>query len=155
MALMKKQKGTPSDHGFTVIELMVVLAVALIVMGVALPNMVSWLPTYRLSAGARQLAGDLQLARMKAISQNTKYRLNFGILPSTSYTIEKDDGGFATESGPFSLPDGITVTTAALSEFQARGTVKTGTDGDIILENSNGDAPKTVRISIVGRVSIL
>lgn len=150
---MKKQKGTPSDHGFTVIELMVVLAVALIVMGVALPNMVSWLPTYRLSAGARQLAGDLQLARMKAISQNTKYRLNFGVLPSTSYTFEKDDGGFATESGPFSLPNGITVTVvSATSEFQSRGTVNTA--GSITLQNTNS-LIKQVQISIVGRVAIL
>ncbi len=149
---MRKQKGTPSDHGFTVIELMVVLAVAVIVMGVALPNMMSWLPTYRLSAGARQLAGNLQLARMKAISQNTKYRLNFGVLPSTSYTFEKDDGGFATESGPFSLPNGITVTVvSATSEFQARGTVNTASV--ITLQNINS-LTKQVQISIVGRVAI-
>ncbi len=150
---MKRQKGTPSDHGFTVIELIVVLAVALIVMGVALPNMISWLPNYRLSSGARQVAGDLQLARMKAISQNTKYRLNFGVLPSTSYTFEKDDGGFATESGPFSLPDGITVTVvSATSEFQARGTVDAASV--ITLQNINS-LTKQVQISIVGRVAIL
>ena len=149
---MKRQKGTPSDHGFTVIELMVVLAVALIVMGVALPNMMSWLPTYRLSAGARQLAGDLQLARMKAISQNTKYRLSFGVLPSTSYTFEKDDGGFATESGPFSLPDGIEVTMiSATSEFQPRGTANT--PSTITLQNGNGDT-KEINIALVGRVKI-
>ena len=150
---MKRQNGTPSDRGFTVIELIVVLAVALIVMGVALPNMISWLPNYRLSSGARQVAGDLQLARMKAISQNTKYRLIFGSLPSTSYTIEKDNGGFATESGPFSLPDGITVTVvSATSEFQARGTVNAASV--ITLQNINS-LTKQVQISIVGRVAIL
>ncbi len=149
---MRKQKGTPSDHGFTVIELMVILAVAVIVMGVALPNMMSWLPTYRLSAGARQVASDLQLARMKAISQNTKYRLNFGVLPSTSYTFEKDNGGFATESGPFSLPNGISVTVvSATSEFQARGTVNAASV--ITLQNSNSSTYQ-VDISIVGRVAI-
>jgi prepilin-type N-terminal cleavage/methylation domain-containing protein len=151
---MKKQKGTPSDHGFTVIELMVVLAVAVIVMGVALPNMMSWLPTYRLSAGARQLAGDLQLARMKAISQNTKYRLRF--TTATSYEFEKESGGtFSTESGPFSLPDGITVTGTTpftTSEFQARGTVNAG--GVITLKNIN-NLEKTVQVNIVGRVAIL
>ncbi len=151
---MRKQKGTPSDHGFTVIELMVVLAVAVIVMGVALPNMMSWLPTYRLSAGARQLAGDLQLARMKAISQNTKYRLKF--TTANSYEFEKESGGtFSTESGPFSLPDGITVTGTTpftTSEFQARGTVNAG--GVITLKNIN-NLEKTVQVNIVGRVAIL
>ena len=151
---MRKQKGTPSDHGFTVIELMVVLAVAVIVMGVALPNMMSWLPTYRLSAGARQLAGDLQLARMKAISQNTKYRLKF--TTANFYEFEKESGGtFSTESGPFSLPDGITVTGTTpftTSEFQARGTVNAG--GVITLKNIN-NLEKTVQVNIVGRVAIL
>jgi hypothetical protein len=90
---------------------------------------------------------------MKAISQNTKYRLNFGVLPSTSYTFEKDDGGFATESGPFSLPNGITVTVvSATSEFQSRGTVNTA--GSITLQNTNS-LIKQVQISIVGRVAIL
>ncbi len=147
---MKRQKGTPSDHGFTVIELMVVLAVATIVMGVALPNMMSWLPTYRLSAGARQLAGDLQLARMKAISQNTKYRLKF--TTATSYEFEKESGGtFSTESGPFSLPDGITITGTTpftTSEFQARGTVNAASV--ITLQNSNSSTYQG-DISIVAR----
>ena len=149
---MKFQKNTRLDPGFTIIELIVVLALAAIVMAIALPGLISWLPTYRLSAGARQVASDLQLARMKAISQNTKFRLNFGSPPSTSYTFEKDDGGFATESGPFSLPDGIKVIAVTASEFQSRGTVNTA--GSITLENNNGDPTKTVTISIVGRVSI-
>ncbi len=150
---MEKQMSTQSDHGFTVMELVVVVAVAMIVMGVALPNLLSWLPTYRLSSGTRQVAGDLQLARMKAISQNAKFRLIFGTLPATSYTFEKDDGGFATESGPFSLPDGITVTAvSATPEFQPRGTVNTA--GLITLQNSNG-LTKQVQITIVGRVAIL
>jgi len=149
---MKKQKGTPSDHGFTVIELIVVLAVALIVMGVALPNMISWLPNYRLSSGARQVAGDLQLARMKAISQNTKYRLRF--TDDNTYEFWKDDGGWAKESGGFDLPDGITVTNTVpfdTSEFQARGTVNAASV--ITLQNINS-LTKQVQISIVGRVAI-
>lgn len=149
---MKRQKGTPSDHGFTVIELVIVLAVALIVMGVALPNMISWLPTYRLSSGARQLAGDLHLARMRAISQNTKYRLRF--TDNNTYEFWKDNGGWAKESGGFDLPEGITVANAVpfdTSEFQARGTVNTA--GSITLKNTYNEQ-KDLAISIVGRVSI-
>ncbi len=149
---MKFQKNTRSDAGFTLVELIVVLGLATIVMAIAVPHLISWLPTYRLSAGARQVASDLQLARMKAISQNAKFRLNFGALPSTSYTFEKDNGGFATESGPFSLPDGIVVTVGAASEFQPRGTVDTA--GLITLKNSN-NLTKQVQITIVGRVAIL
>ncbi len=150
---------TRSDQGFTIMELVVVMTLALIIMGIALPNLLSWLPTYRLSAGARQVASDLQLARMKAISQNAKFRLDFGALPSTSYEFQKDEnnnGVFEppgeTESGPFGLPDGITVTgVTATSVFQPRGTVNA--ISLITLQNVNS-LTKQVQISIVGRVSI-
>ncbi len=141
---------TRSEQGFTIMELVVVMTLALIIMGVALPNLLSWLPTYRLSAGARQVASDLQLARMKAISQNAKFRLIFS---GATYTFEKDNGGtWGTESGPFGLPDGITVTgVTAISEFQPRGTVNV--ISLITLQNVNS-LTKQVQISIVGRVSI-
>ncbi len=150
---MKFQKNTRLDPGFTIIELIVVLALATIVMAITLPSMISWLPTYRLSAGARQVASDLQLARMKAISQNAKFRLNF--INPTQYRFEKDG---ATESGPFSLPDGITVTGSPFttSEFQARGTANTGVGSAMItLTNDSGTTTKKVQISVVGRVAIL
>ena len=148
---------TRSDQGFTIMELVVVMTLALIIMGIALPNLLSWLPTYRLSAGARQVASDLQLARMKAISQNAKFRLIFNgnVYPAATYSFEKDNGGtWGTESGPFGLPNDITVTgVTATSVFQPRGTVAPGTAGTITLENSNS-LNKTVDVSIVGRVSI-
>ncbi|MFQ5539553.1 MAG: type II secretion system protein, partial [Candidatus Binatia bacterium] len=40
---MKFQKNTRSDPGFTLVELIVVLALATIVMAVALPHLISWL----------------------------------------------------------------------------------------------------------------
>ncbi len=145
---------TRSDQGFTIMELVVVMTLALIIMGIALPNLLSWLPTYRLSAGARQVASDLQLARMKAISQNAKFRLIFNgnVYPAATYTFEKDNGGtWGTESGPFGLPDDITVKdVTATSVFQPRGTVNVIS----LITLQNGTDIKQVQISIVGRVSI-
>lgn len=137
-------------HGFTVIELIVLSGLLMVLMTIAVPNFLSWLPTLRLSSAVRQVATELQLARMKAISQNTKFRLNF--VTSTSYVVEKDNSGtFATESGPFSLPEGITTTVGTTSEFQPRGTANTA--GTITL--SNGNETKQVEIIAVGRVKIL
>ena len=140
-----------SVSGFTVLELMVAIGIAMVVMGIAVPSLMSWLPTLRLSSAARQVATDLQVARMKAISQNTKYRMNF--VTTTSYSLEKHDGTqFNAESGPFALPDGITTTAGALaSEFQPRGTVNSAST--VTLQNVNS-ATKTVQIAAVGRVSI-
>jgi len=154
---MKLRKHIHCLSGFTVLELVVAIAIAMIVMGIAIPSLLSWLPTLRLSSGARQVATDLQVARMKAISQNTKFRLNF--VTVSSYTVEKDtnnDGTFdastETESGPFSLPDGITVTaTGGTSVFQPRGTASAA--GTITLQNNNSET-KSVQVAVVGRVNI-
>jgi prepilin-type N-terminal cleavage/methylation domain-containing protein len=142
--------------GFTVIEIILVLAVATIMLAIAIPNLFAVLPGFRLSDAARQVAKDLQVARMKAIAQNRKFRLNF--VSSTSYTVQSDQNGDGTigstedESGPFSLPQGITASPlGATSEFQPRGTASAA--GTITLQNSNSQT-KSVQISVVGRVSI-
>lgn len=151
---------SPRDRrvsGFTVLELIVAIAIAMIVLGIAVPSFMTWLPTLRLSSGARQVATDLQVARMKAISQNTRFRMSFvGSIPgATSYQIQKYDdtaAAFVLESGPFSLPEGITVSgLVGASEFQPRGTASAS--GETTLQNGNGENKK-VRIAIVGRVTI-
>jgi len=138
-----------SERGFTVMELMVVVGLMAIISAIAMPSFVSWLPSYRLSAGARQVAADLQLARMKAISQNTTYRLNI-LGGGTQYQLEKD-AGFTLESGPFTLPEGITASpTGPTAEFLSRGTAS-ATDTITI---SNGSATRVVCVKTVGRVHI-
>ncbi len=147
----------PRKSGFTVLELIVAIGIAMVVLGIAVPSFMTWLPTLRLSSGARQVATDLQLARMKAISQNVKFRITFGTLPATTYQLERDSNGNGTydlpgelESGPFSLPDGITVTgVSATPEFQPRGTA-TATS-TITVQNGNSET-KSVQVAIVGRV---
>lgn len=148
---MRMFKHNQAVSGFTVLELMVAIGIAMVVLAIAVPSFITWLPTLRLSSAARQVATDLQVARMKAISQNTKYRMNF--VTTTSYRIEKYDGTvFNAESGPFALPDGITTTAGALaSEFQPRGTANTTTT--VTLQNVS-NATKTVQIAVVGRVTI-
>ncbi len=145
----------PSARGFTVIELLSVIGIMLVIMAIATPSFYYWLPTYRLSAGARQVAADLQLARMKAISQNTSYRLRF--TANNNYQIWKNDGGWIQEpnTGTFELPDGITVTNGTpfnTSDFQSRGTASA--TFDIELTNDGGTTTTHVCIKTVGRVHV-
>ncbi len=145
-----------SEHGFTVIELLTVIAIMMVITAIATPSFYYWLPTYRLSAGARQIAADLQLARMKAISQNTTYWLHFN--NDTQYQLEKVAG--TAESGPFTLPDGIEVTNATpfnTSVFQSRGTAsgaQTITLTNEPAETADNENSRLVCIKTVGRVHI-
>jgi general secretion pathway protein H len=57
-------------RGFTLIELVVVLAIMALVFVVAAPQMGSFLPRTELKSGARQLAAGLREARSRAIRSN-------------------------------------------------------------------------------------
>lgn len=56
--------------GFTLIELIVVLAVIGLVLALVLPNVGRGLAPYRLAATARELATALRLARNQAVAEN-------------------------------------------------------------------------------------
>ena len=141
--------------GFTLIELLTAMGVAATLMAIAVPQFMSLLPTINLSSAARQVATDLQFARVKAISQSVRYRLSFvGAIPgATTYVVQNDgSGAFTTETGPFALPPGISVSAlTATSVFQPRGTVNT--TSTMTLQNGNGQT-RTVQVALVGRVTI-
>jgi type IV fimbrial biogenesis protein FimT len=58
-----------SDHGFTLIELMVVVAIAAILMAVAVPSFRDVTERNRVSTQVNTFVGDLQLARSEAIKR--------------------------------------------------------------------------------------
>lgn len=146
-------KDDSSSRGFTIIELLVTMGIMAMLMAIAVPAFISLLPGINLNSGGRRLGIDLQLARAKAISQNTQYRIAFPALPASFYTVERFNGAaYVAESGPFNLPPGITVTSVtAAFNFEARGTVNTAST--ITLANANGQAT-TVQVNAVGRVKI-
>lgn len=165
MYLLAGQKNRRSRAGFTVIELLTVVAIMMVITAIATPSFYYWLPNYRLKAGARQVAADLQLARMKAISQNAKFRLSFvGAIPgSIQYLLDKEDelnpGTFIAEPGTSNLPEGITVRAVGLHPyFDPRGTANVGTTITLTNDSSkpitDDETHRLVCVKIVGRVHI-
>ncbi|MFQ5902195.1 MAG: GspH/FimT family pseudopilin [Candidatus Binatia bacterium] len=147
---MKILKHGHGASGFTVIELIVAIAIATIVVAIAIPTWVTWLPTLRLSNAARQVATDLQVARMKAISQNTAFQVS---ISSTTYVIQKCTPSCASptnDSGNITLPEGITATSSATPQFQPRGTANSAAT----ITLANGSEQKWVCVRIVGRVNL-
>ena len=155
---MKAQRYTRSCSGFTVSELMVTIGLAGILMGIAVPSLLAWLPTLRLNDGARQVAVDLQNARMNAISQSLPFGLNFAAAGATTYVIFQDvDNGGDYDApgelvrGPISLPQGIAAAAAATVVFQPRGVASV--TNPINLGNGTA-ATANLATSLVGRVTI-
>ena len=95
-----KRKG-----GFTIVELVVALAIMGIAVSVAIPGFSRWLPDYRLKSAATDLYANLQLAKMSAVRDNAEwaiyfdpnfdaYQVRFGTGVDGAYT---DPGGFGVD----------------------------------------------------------
>jgi prepilin-type N-terminal cleavage/methylation domain-containing protein len=78
-----------SDRGFSLTELMLTVAVAATLMGIALPVMRDVSESSKLGAATREVERELQAARLKSVTANRILRVRLNC-PSTGYyrTVE-------------------------------------------------------------------
>lgn len=142
---MKLKKFVLEIKGFTLIEFLVALTVVGILMGIAVPRFFAVLPGIRLASAQRQVATDLQLARMRAISQRIPYGLTFNTATTYSFTNGPDSRNLTL------LFPGTTATVAPGNPtFTTVGANNAGATTTITLTN-NG-VTKQVLVNPAGRV---
>jgi len=129
------------NNGFTLMELMVAIAIIAILTTIAIPNIISYIGNQRINRAAYEVKSAIQSTRVKAIKENSDARIDFP--SSTEYQIriwDRSSGGFIDDGAVNKMPLGVTLTTGFTSgdsylEFGPRGTsnsVETVTinDGD-------------------------
>ena len=85
-------------NGFSLVELVLSLAVLLVITTLAIPVVVRSLQTYQLNSTASQLAGMLKFTKFDAIRQNT--HVNFQIAQSgTNWVVWADSNGDGVADG--------------------------------------------------------
>ena len=148
-------------NGFTLTELIIVVAILGILSLIAVPNIIGELPNYRIKAASRDIASRLLLARMKAISRNCQYRIAFD--PAGSYTVMRNDPvtGWVQEGEAFNLPaavrfnrggaDPITFSSDRVV-FNPNGS--SNVNGAIYLKNSRDTMYHISVLQSTGRVSL-
>lgn len=67
-----------AEQGFTIIELMIVVAIAAILIAIAAPSFAEFLAKRRVEGAMAELVTDVQYARSEAVSRNAPVRMTFG-----------------------------------------------------------------------------
>jgi prepilin-type N-terminal cleavage/methylation domain-containing protein len=139
---METRKNVQKTAGFTLVELLVTIGIALILMGIAVPRFYAALPGIRLASAARQVVTDLQLARMTAISQRVNQAVAFDTATAT-YTF----GGNIRNLNQLYPGTTITAVTNGGPTFNSVGAA----NGSLITLSNNG-VIAVVQVNTAGRV---
>jgi prepilin-type N-terminal cleavage/methylation domain-containing protein len=120
-----------NSQGFTLIEMIVVLAIAGIIMGFAMPSLLSLNKPLR--DGSLQFKSQLSLIRSKAISSNQAYRIKPKYITAAEYKGEKYQGN----------PHNFIVEYAANCQVTALG----GTSGWQVASQLDLDLPEAIGVA--------
>jgi len=133
-------------EGFSLLELLIVLAIMAIVSAIAAPNFMNYLAQRRLNGAARQVMSDLMSARQRAVTQNINITVAFTSV--RTYTITGDATAKDIQRDYYD----VTFTATANPVFYPRGT-SNGTK--VTLTSSRtGVSAKYVKVAWTGRVKI-
>ncbi len=154
--------GKPGSRGVTLVELVTLVVVAVILAVVAIPSISPIVLRSRLRGAAWQVAGDLRLARQRAVTIKRRFRVCVTAcamaVPPGSYSIERDDGAaggpavWVNEHGAITrLPPDVAIAASAAPTFTIIGTAAPA-DATVTLSNLLGTY--TVAVASSGRVKV-
>lgn len=159
-----------NKKGFTLIEIVVVVAILAILAAISIPGFSSWLPNYRLKNSARDIYGVMKIAKSRAVNANTVAVIIFSI-PNDTYTVFLDNGpggasgnwaldASETIIGSGTMKDDIDIYGSTFPSntygFNNRGMPQTPLTGpyDVHLKNLNGGY-MGVRVNTAGYLRII
>jgi len=153
------------NSGFTIFEVMIVVAIMAVLAAIAVPNMIGSRSDAKLRGAVENLRGDLNSAKMMAVRDNALVVVNFF---ADRYEVFVDNGAGA-DAGNWTrdagerliasraLPAGVSIDLVATdfdsdrTRFNRRGLPEN--IGSVVLAASTGDQQQ-VQLNRLGRINI-
>lgn len=150
------------SRGFTLLELLVVLAIIAVVSAIVAPNIISWRNSAKIRGAVDHLMGDLEMAKISAVKENNNVAVLFN---TTGYKVfvDKANPWVRDADEPLlrvrKLPAGVTFDlghpdwgfTNNRTRFNSRG--RAGIAGTAVIVNSKGQQ-RDVIVSTLGRIRV-
>ncbi len=167
-----------NKKGVTLVELVVVMVIIAIAAALAVPNIAAWLPNYRLRTATRDIVSTMRTAQMKAVANNTEYRVLFNPQDpydeckstTNSYIIQVHTSSTANatsiprqcedywsaDGAVQPLPKGIVLQGIDLPGNNAQfNSNSTSSSGNVVLTNSKNKGRQIILYAATGRVRVV
>lgn len=134
----------PAQRGFSLVELMVGLAIFAILLLAVMPGYSAWMQNTKIRNTADSILSGLQLARSEALRRNTN--VQFVVGPDSDWTVEVVNPFTTVQTRPTGQGSvGVTVTripaAATTITFNSLGRVAANADGSASMTQIDFDVP--------------
>jgi len=152
---MGSMKRTCTSTGFSLIELMIVIALISIVLAISVPMWQNYTAKTNLKTAAREVMADLSNAKQQAVEENLDvYRLTFNVAGNNYALSRTDTGVILWTKSLASFGNGILIDSVSFGgsvvSLHKRGTVS---NGHLILRNGLGSTA-TITVTVTGRTYV-
>ncbi|MBW2075598.1 MAG: GspH/FimT family pseudopilin [Deltaproteobacteria bacterium] len=165
------------SQGFSVVELIIVMAIIGVLMVIAVPDFLGYSPRARVKSAARDIVSNMQQARINAIKSSSSWAIQFDT-GSACYRVLSDDGAddtwntgddtvyrtvnlsdypgvsYGSGASPQNRPggsypsDGVSFSSNRVT-FKSNGTSESGT---VYVQNGDGDTFAVGSLAATGRI---
>jgi prepilin-type N-terminal cleavage/methylation domain-containing protein len=138
------------NSGFTMMELLVVIGIIAILSALLAPNVIGWMPGYRLKSAVMELGARVQQARLAAIKDNQNCTMSFNTANRT-YNINCLDN-MTVNLADYDPNISFTASPPQVINFTSRG-LTDGVGTFVVSMTSQGAGTYSIRITPTGAVA--